>query len=910
MTDAFLNVLAGTSLSAAVMILAAFVLRLRFQERTPRRVFCLLWDLALVRLLVFAELPSPVSIWRLLPALAKQTGTASGTAQEVDILSGPLLTPAAVEGTQVIQEAWLIPLAEDVPVRQAAVPWTAVFAALWLAGAAVFAAWVLWGHLRSRRIYAASLPVHDGFVAEWLAAHPLRRPVQVRASDRIASPLTYGVLYPVVLLPKGMDWENQAVLAWVLTHEHTHIRRFDTLRKGLLAAALCLHWFNPLVWAMYILANRDIELACDEEVLRNREDREGYALALLGMEERRGQRPFTGSYFSQNALEERIRAIMKRKHISITALVAVLVVMCLATTVFAAAAPEGKPDASTASYVEPVEDDGVITMFRGEDGGKLYSVDSGLTWMDEEDYQARYGSWGDDWTVEWWTYEEYKAWLEQEKVNLQDVIGSRAWTQSTGWFTWDQKMVDETIAMYEGILEDIKNGALHSKRILDRDGNEVEDVALGSDGPMIATAFDGGNFTDGQIIEKPVDTGKILEELRAFGVTGDENELAYNGQLIRRLVDGAFVGDNGYAVQYVYTNQNGSVDVHTLRAVIRNPDGSYDPLGSLMGLAVPGDEGFDQDLIDAAAFSGGPQATADYGAGDGFQEGRTFEDIFAKYAPYGLTYLPREEGMGALAYHGQAVKFFADLQPNGGSFSYEDPLVDAGLTLLTVYDANGELTGLRLSLGPDNGGREQSEPVKTPAAPTEEQVLAAREKALAGLSGEQAGRLKTVIREANEWWEYRYLYDNIFARLEDPNDLTWNYFDQKGDDVQVGWAHDAGLDRVAVCKAEKITSDAFYEKYGTPVSTDIDYNAYDFIGVLDELIAAAQDEDLRADLQYLADEMKLAADGHSMFHANNAYKMLHDLDYFLLRYGPKDTGWMRDRSTVSKYYGMLSVYEK
>ena len=131
MTDAFLNVLAGTSLSAAVMILAAFVLRLRFQERTPRRVFCLLWDLALVRLLVLAELPSPVSIWRLLPALAKQTGTASGTAQEVDILSGPLLTPAAVEGTQVIQEAWLIPLAEDVPVRQAAVPWTAVFAALW-----------------------------------------------------------------------------------------------------------------------------------------------------------------------------------------------------------------------------------------------------------------------------------------------------------------------------------------------------------------------------------------------------------------------------------------------------------------------------------------------------------------------------------------------------------------------------------------------------------------------------------------------------------------------------------------------------------------------------------------------------------------------------------------------------------
>lgn len=908
MTAAFMNILARTSLSAAVMILAAFVLRLRFQERTPRRVFCLLWDLTLVRLLVLAELPSPVSIRRFLPALVRRTEVLPALTRQVEALPSPPTVSAATEGAQIIQDAWVIPVVEDIPVGQTvALPRGAILAALWLAGAALFAAWVLWGHLRSRRIYASSLPVREDFVLDWLAAHPLRRPVQVRASDRIASPLTYGALYPVVLLPSGMDWDDKAALAWVLAHEHTHIRRFDAVRKALLAAALCLHWFNPMVWIMYILANRDIELACDEAVLRGRDDREGYALALLGLEERRGN--FTGTYFSQNALEERIRAIMKRKHISVTALIAVLVVMCLATTVFATAAPEDKNPPAT-SYVEPVEDSSVIMMPGGEDGAKLYSVDGGITWLDEESYHTQYGSWGDGWTVEWWTYEEYKVWLEQEKMSLQETIGSKGWTPSTGWFTWDQKMVDETIAMYEGILEEIRNGALYSKRIIDKDGNEVEDAALASGGTVISFTLDGRSSTFTS--EKPVDTAKILEELKGFGITGDEKELYYNGELIRALVDGAFVGDSGYAVQYVYTNKNGSVDVHTLRSVIYNPDGSYDPLGSLIGLAVPGDRGFDQELIDAAAFSGGPRTTTAHAIEDGSGGGgQTFEEIFAQYANYGLTYHPRGEGLGALSYNGQPVKYFVDLDPDGGCFSYEDPYTETGLTLLALYDANGNPSGLSLSLGPaDGSGRtEAGEAEPAVSAPAEDQVLAAREAALTGMSEDQVQRLKTVVREANYWWEYRYLYDNIFARLEDPNHLYWNLFDQKGEDIQIGWAHASGLDRVAVCKAENITSDEFYEKYGTPVSTSIDHNAYDFINILDELIGTVQNADLKADLQYLREETKLAADGHSMFHANNEYKMLHDLDYFLLRYGPKDVGpYAGDRSTVSKYYGMLSIY--
>ena len=70
-----------------------------------------------------------------------------------------------------------------------------------------------------------------------------------------------------------------------------------------------------------------------------------------------------------------------------------------------------------------------------------------------------------------------------------------------------------------------------------------------------------------------------------------------------------------------------------------------------------------------------------------------------------------------------------------------------------------------------------------------------------------------------------------------------------------------------------------------------------------------QDEVLRADLQYIMDEMQLAKDTHEMEHAYNLYKKLHDLDYFLLRYGPEDVGkCVYDRSTVEKYYGTLSIY--
>ena len=130
--------------------------------------------------------------------------------------------------------------------------------------AAVFAV----AYWRCRREFRMSLPVDSDVSRQWLQAHPLRRTATICQSDRIASPLTFGVLHPVILMPKGTDWKGGRTLQYVLEHEFVHILRFDTLSKLLLIGAVCVHWFNPMVWVLYILANRNLELSCDETVVR------------------------------------------------------------------------------------------------------------------------------------------------------------------------------------------------------------------------------------------------------------------------------------------------------------------------------------------------------------------------------------------------------------------------------------------------------------------------------------------------------------------------------------------------------------------------------------------------------------------------------------------------------------------
>ena len=259
------------SLAGALLILAAAALRMLVRDRLPKRTFVVLWWVAAARLLVPAELPSRFSVYALLAARRQAPAPI------------PRGTGALV---QVIPRAGLPETVPAVPETIPAVPAASVWTALWLAGMLSLAAWFAVSYIRCQRRFRMSLPVETGYAAAWARRHPR---IAVRESDQIAAPLTYGFLHPVILLPKGMDREDETALNHILTHEQVHIRRLDGVTKLVLAAALCVHWFNPAVWLLYVLANRDLELACDEAVVRRLGQPAAYARTLLKMEERKAE---------------------------------------------------------------------------------------------------------------------------------------------------------------------------------------------------------------------------------------------------------------------------------------------------------------------------------------------------------------------------------------------------------------------------------------------------------------------------------------------------------------------------------------------------------------------------------------------------------------------------------------------
>jgi hypothetical protein len=153
------------------------------------------------------------------------------------------------------------------------------------------------------------------------------------------------------------------------------------------------------------------------------------------------------------------------------------------------------------------------------------------------------------------------------------------------------------------------------------------------------------------------------------------------------------------------------------------------------------------------------------------------------------------------------------------------------------------------------------------------------------------------------------MYDNLFEKLSDKDSLYWNYFEQKGD-IQIGWSYDGSYsDMKTIMENEGISQNEFYEKYGEPITEYNRFDAVNFINLIQDMQKTVHNEMLIADLQQLIDLTSLAKETHEMEYTNEIYKILHDLDYFLLRYGIDDVGaFTNDKSVVSKYYGVLAVY--
>lgn len=308
--------------AGAVLILVIALLRAAMGRALPRRALGALWWAASLRLLLPWEAPCRLSVYNLFAAKTRTPALRpAGGGVAVRLLPGTVTGGGAA--------APVIPAA---PAAPAVSPWALV----WLAGSLLLALWLAASYLRCRRKFRTSLPAEGEFAARWREDHPR---IDLRVSDRVASPLAYGLLRPVILLPKGMDRGDETALGHILAHEYEHIRHLDGLTKLVLAAALCVHWWNPAVWLMACLANRDLELACDGAVVRRLGDPAAYARTLLAVEEARaGLCP----RFAQSPVEERIKMMMKfqSKRVPVLATVCALLLAACVTTAFATSARE------------------------------------------------------------------------------------------------------------------------------------------------------------------------------------------------------------------------------------------------------------------------------------------------------------------------------------------------------------------------------------------------------------------------------------------------------------------------------------------------------------------------------------------------------------------------------------------
>ncbi len=544
-----MTTLLSMTISASVIIAVIIVIRSLFIHRLPKRLFVILWAAAALRMLV------PFSVSFCIPH--------ENTLPDNAIVRGftPPDSAGDSPGTGAAPDRGLIP------------------EIVWAGGAVLSLGIVTALHLRSRRELSTALPFEDTGISSRIAAEGLRRKITVKVSDRVTSPLTYGVVNPVIVLPKGLPTDSEE-MRFALAHELVHIRRFDVLLKLVFTAAACVHWFNPLAWAMLSLAGRDIELSCDEAVLKQLGcDRADYAMALIRLEERRSIP--TGAAFGRNAVRERIEAIMKFKK---TTLAGIIVSACLiagTTTAFAAV----NSDRPTQEAVPTAE----------ESSADVTTPDS----VDEVD-------------VEWWTYDEYKAWLEQEKQNIAELVkqGASGWTQDRGDFTWTQEVADETIALYEKTLEEIENGMRISKSV---NGSDDVIISESPDGSDILMQDNGGQYsTDDEIYQYIVeDDGTVtpsddsvyrtLDSLTEeeffsryseYGLTYENGRLYYNGEPVKYFDDIAdmYSTDDGGVTEFVaYLDSDGVVVLDVVRE-----GATDDSAGELTGVRVLSGEELEQ----------------------------------------------------------------------------------------------------------------------------------------------------------------------------------------------------------------------------------------------------------------------------------------------------------------------------
>ena len=381
------------SICGGIFITVIVLIRGLFRKQFPGKIFQILWLAAVLRLLLPVAVPWQYSVYSMIQRCMEEISDCESSeniaqnemfgnaAAETEAIEEVSLTAESGENNAAVdaQNAW-----QDAAVfvnkswqeitRMVKEQSSPIWVCIYLLGAVLCTLYYVLSYYRWHKELQTSLPVENPQIQAWAEALPLRRKVSVRQWEGTATPFTYGVLRPVILLPKSLAEEAPRQLKFVLAHEYMHIRRYDAVKKIVLLFTCCVHWFNPLVWVMCILANRDMELDCDEHVIKylGRDSRADYAYALIDLEEQRSVFLSWGNSFSKNAMEERVVAIMKgnKKSIAVGILSSVMtagLIMAFVTSAFAMESGDVVEQSCDTSEGADVQSDAIAIAYVSED---------------------------------------------------------------------------------------------------------------------------------------------------------------------------------------------------------------------------------------------------------------------------------------------------------------------------------------------------------------------------------------------------------------------------------------------------------------------------------------------------------------------------------------------------------------
>ena len=309
MAAVFLKLL-NLSISASWLVLAVLVLRL-ISKRSPKWVNVLLWGIVALRLVLPFSIESALS---LIPSAETVSPAVVQFAPAPTITSGVSVIDNAVNPS-LSEHFSAVPTASVNPLYV----WTEIAGWVWLIGLGAMLLYALVSYLRLRRRVSVSLPVQD----------------HIYLCDAISSPFILGVVKPRIYLPSGLDEVQRQN---VLSHERAHLARRDHWWKPLGFALLAVYWFNPVLWLAYTLLCRDIELACDERVIRTMDESavKTYSTVLLACSMPRKAVITCPLAFGEVGVKERVKNALHYKKpafwvVAASVAVCVVVAVCFLT---------------------------------------------------------------------------------------------------------------------------------------------------------------------------------------------------------------------------------------------------------------------------------------------------------------------------------------------------------------------------------------------------------------------------------------------------------------------------------------------------------------------------------------------------------------------------------------------------